>query len=228
MTTPNRNTVEQITIDVQRDAAGPDRPIGIVLLSNYNGSTPSVSEYLYACAYGAVTHTANGIYWFSYHPDTYPTAWSTIVDISLELEELSGALTSETSSTVVSVLDPNIDTILKEYDGKLYLIAVNISDEAANSAQLTIPGVTATEARVKFEDHTEAIVGGVITDDFAPYERHVYEVGRGFIELADFFAQWLNTGCGAGNDWCDGADFDRNTVVNFFDYAVFAGVWWTY
>ena len=81
---------------------------------------------------------------------------------------------------------------------------------------------------MKFEDRTETVVSGVITDDFAPYERHVYEIGRGFSELSDFFAEWLNTGCGGGNDWCNGADFDHSTDVDFFDYAVFAGGWWTY
>ncbi|MHC4739336.1 MAG: carbohydrate binding domain-containing protein [Planctomycetota bacterium] len=217
-------------IDTQRDAVGADSPMWIVLLSNYDSGTGPVpvSEYLYGTTYGAVTHSANGLFWFSYNPGSYPTAWATLTDISLELEELSPALTAETSSKVVSVSDPDIHTILKEYDGKLCLIAVNISSSAANSAQLTIAGITATEARVKFEDRTEAVVSGVITDDFGPHERHVYEVGRGFSELSDFIAQWLSTGCDSGNDWCDGADADQSTKVDFDDYAYFAGGWWLY
>ncbi|MHC4397051.1 MAG: carbohydrate binding domain-containing protein [Planctomycetota bacterium] len=217
-------------IDTQRDAVGPDSPMWIVLLSNYDSGTGPVPvlEYLYATTYGAITHTANGLFWFSYNPGSYPVAWVAITNISLELEELAPALTSETSSKVVSVSDPNVHTILKEYDGKLCLIAVNIGSTAANSAQLTIPGITATEARVKFEDRTETVVAGVITDDFAPHQRHVYEVGRGFSELADFFAQWLNTSCGPGNNWCEGADADNSTTVDFDDYAAFAAGWWLY
>jgi hypothetical protein len=217
-------------IDTHRASVGPDSPIWTVLLSNYDsGSGPiPVSEYLYGTTYGAITHTTNGLFWFSYNPGSYPAAWATLTDISLELEELSPALTGETSSKVVSVSDPDIHTILKEYDGKLCLIAVNISSSAANSAQLTIPGITATEARVKFEDRTEAVVSGVITDDFGPHERHVYEVGRGVSELEDFVAQWLSTGCNSGNDWCDGADADQSTEVDFEDYAYFADGWWVY
>ena len=221
-------------IDTQRDAVGPDSPMWVVLLSNYDGTNsdpypaPPVDEYLYCTTYGAVTHSANGLFWFSYHPGSYPVAWATLTDISLELEELSPALVGETSSKVVSVSDPDIHTILKEYDGKLCLIAVNISSSAANSAQLTIPGITATEARVKFEDRTEAVVSGVITDDFGPHERHVYEVGRGVSELEAFVAQWLSTGCNSGNGWCDGADADESTKVDFEDYAYFAEGWWIY
>ncbi|MHC4738526.1 MAG: carbohydrate binding domain-containing protein, partial [Planctomycetota bacterium] len=158
-------------IDVQRDAAGPDKPIGTVLLGCYGSEkTP---EYLYACAYGAVTHTSNGIYWFSYHPDDFPATWSTIVDISLELEDLSPALVSDTSPLLVSVSDPDVDTILKEYDGDLYLIAIN-TNSAANNVDLTVSGVTATSAQVKFESRTEPIVSGTITDNFTQNQRHVY------------------------------------------------------
>ncbi|GAF69870.1 unnamed protein product, partial [marine sediment metagenome] len=128
---------------------------------------------LYATTYGAITHTANGLFWFSYNPDTYPTAWSTLVDISLELEDLSGALTADTSPLQVSVSDPDVDTILKEYDGDLYLIAIN-TKSTINNVDLTVSGVTATLAQVKFESRTEPIVSGTITDDFAYRQRHVY------------------------------------------------------
>lgn len=45
-----------------------------------------------------------------------------------------------------------------------------------------------------------------------------------FCDLAQFSAQWLGTNCGEPN-WCEGADFDRNTTVDFVDFAIFANHW---
>jgi len=159
-------------VDTQRDAAGQNKPIWIVLRA-FGTSEPSTS-YLYGCAYAAVTHTANGILWFDYtYCQTHSNTWNTVKAISLELEDLSDALVSNTSSLEVTVSDPDVDTILKEYNGNLYLIAVNIGS-SSSGVELTISGVTATQADVWFESRTEPIVSGTITDDFAADGRHVY------------------------------------------------------
>ncbi|MHC4396902.1 MAG: carbohydrate binding domain-containing protein [Planctomycetota bacterium] len=157
--------------DTLRDAAGPDKPMWIVLRFTWDSEADPSSGYLYATTYGAITHTANGVLWFAYKPSS--PSWSTLVDITLELEDLSPALVSDTSSLEVTVSDPDIHTILKEYDGDLYLIAINTSSAASN-VDLTVSGVTATTAEVKFESRTEPIVSGTITDNFAVNERHVY------------------------------------------------------
>ena len=230
MTDPYSTDISTVIaqIDTLRAAAGPDRPIWIVLLSNYDtgtGPTP-VARYLYACAYAAITHSANGLFWFSYNPDTYPAAWTTLTDISHELKELTPALVAKTSSKAVTVSNPNIHTILKQYNGRLCLIAVNVAATTANSVRLTIPNLTAANARVKFEDRTEPITNGIITDDFQPNQRHVYDIGPGLSELAAFAAQWLNNNCRPENDWCNDADFDKSMTVNFDDYTLLADSWY--
>jgi hypothetical protein len=168
-------TVSQVIeeTDTLRDSTGQNRPMWMVLRFGWDSEAEPSSGYLYATTYGAITHTANGVLWFAYNPGSYPTAWSTLVDITLELEDLSPALVSDTSTLEVTVSDPDIHTILKEYDGDLYLIAVNISS-AVNNVDLTVSGVTATTAEVKFESRTEPIVSGTITDNFAASQRHVY------------------------------------------------------
>lgn len=160
-------------IDALRDAAGDNKPIWTVLRFGWDSENEPSSGYLYGTTYGAVTHTSNGILWFTYDPNGFPTAWDTLVDITLELEDLSPALTADTSELEVTVSDPDVDTILKEYDGDLYLIAVNIG-AASNGVTLTVSGVTANQADVWFESRTEAISSGTITDDFAENQRHVY------------------------------------------------------
>ncbi|MHC4397038.1 MAG: phage tail protein [Planctomycetota bacterium] len=160
-------------IDILRDAAGDSKPIWTVLRAFSETQEPTTS-YLYGCAYAAVTHTSNGILWFSYeYCQTHSNTWNTVKAISLELESLSDALTADTSSLDVTVSDPDVDTILKEYNGDLYLIAVNIGT-ASSGVTLTVTGVTATQADVWFESRTEPIVSGTITDDFAADGRHVY------------------------------------------------------
>jgi len=157
--------------DTLRDSTGQNRPMWMVLRFTWDSEADPSSEYLYATTYGAITHTANGVLWFAYNPGS--PSWSTLVDITLELEDLSPALVSDTSPLQVSVSDPDIHTILKEYDGDLYLIAINVSS-AVNNVDLTVSGVTATSAQVKFESRTEPIVSGTITDNFAASQRHVY------------------------------------------------------
>ncbi|MHC4738215.1 MAG: carbohydrate binding domain-containing protein [Planctomycetota bacterium] len=157
--------------DTLRDSTGQNRPMWMVLRFAWDSEADPSSEYLYATTYGAITHTANGVLWFAYKPGS--PSWSTLVDITLELEDLSPALVSDTSPLQVTVSDPDIHTILKEYDGDLYLIAINISS-AVNNVDLTVSGVTATSAEVKFESRTEPIVSGTITDNFAASQRHVY------------------------------------------------------
>ncbi len=231
MTDPYSTDISTVItqIDTLRAAVGPDKPMWLALLSNYNnttGPTP-VAEYLYACTYAALTHSANGLFWFAYNPDTYPAAWKTLTDISLELKELTPALVARTSPKKVTVSNPNIHTILKQYNGSLCLIAVNVSATPANSVRLTIPQLTAAHARVKFEDRTESITAGIITDDFKPHQRHVYQIGAGFTQLAAFATQWLNNDCRPENNWCNGIDFDKSTTVNFKDYSLLSNSWQT-
>ena len=49
----------------------------------------------------------------------------------------------------------------------------------------------------------------------------------GSVNFADFaiLAQyWLDSNCGPA-DWCDGADFNKNTEVDFVDLAVMLEYW---
>jgi O-glycosyl hydrolase len=45
------------------------------------------------------------------------------------------------------------------------------------------------------------------------------------IDFAGFANQWLQTGCNAGNNWCDGADFDHSGSVLLDDLKTFTNNW---
>lgn len=46
-----------------------------------------------------------------------------------------------------------------------------------------------------------------------------------FPEFDNFADQWNQTGCGIGNDWCSGSDFNRDGTVGIDDMATFADGW---
>ncbi|MFH1371852.1 MAG: glycosyl hydrolase 53 family protein [Planctomycetota bacterium] len=46
-----------------------------------------------------------------------------------------------------------------------------------------------------------------------------------FENFADFAAQWEQSGCNTGNDWCYGFDFNRDGIVSLDDLQAFADAW---
>ncbi|MCD6394836.1 MAG: hypothetical protein J7M40_15200 [Planctomycetes bacterium] len=45
-----------------------------------------------------------------------------------------------------------------------------------------------------------------------------------FVDLFNFFEHWLETPC-TDPDWCSGADYNHDGIVNLLDYAIFAENW---
>ncbi|NLY01688.1 MAG: hypothetical protein GXY83_36855, partial [Rhodopirellula sp.] len=67
---------------------------------------------------------------------------------------------------------PAVSTLLKEHQGRRYLLAAN-SSRGAVRARINA-GVEAGQVQVMFEDRRLAAQAGVWEDDFAPYDVHVY------------------------------------------------------
>ena len=47
-------------------------------------------------------------------------------------------------------------------------------------------------------------------------------IDHSFKHLARLASRWLEGGCGSP-DWCGGLDLDRDSMVNFVDFAMFDG-----
>jgi len=72
-------------------------------------------------------------------------------------------------------------------------------------------------------DDTEVIVIGLLNSGQDFYGTDTIRIiNRPFEQLAVFVSHWLQTGCGRP-DWCSGTDLDRNSVVNFVDFAMLEG-----
>jgi hypothetical protein len=129
--------------------------------------------------YLALTHGAMGLIYYSYYDlrvlPQYQEMWGWMKQIGAEVRELSPVLLSPTKLPVEVRGDSHkIHAVLKEHEGKWYLLAVN-GETTPAKAQFTLPGAAAS-VRVMFEEHTPSLAGRTLTDEFAPYAAHVYEI----------------------------------------------------
>jgi predicted DNA-binding protein len=140
-------------------------------------ATPD-EEYL--VTYLALTHGASGIVYWEYNSARQnPTIWETMKKISLEIKELTPALTSPTSKKKAIVSNEHIHHILKETKDAYYLITVSDSKDALQAVALELPWLPdGTKAEVMFENRSVATAAGRLTDDFTTYQRHVYRIPK--------------------------------------------------
>ena len=162
--------------DLAKRATGGKKPVWLVLQA-----TPKASPAEeYGVTYLALTHGADGILYFAYGDKLRSSeAWAALVDISLELRELAPYLTSPNSEEEVTVSNEGIHWTLKE-SPKLYsLITVNGTSETIEDVTLSLP-FAREGARfiVPFEARVAEIKDGSITDDYGPYQRHVYVIEK--------------------------------------------------
>jgi hypothetical protein len=161
-------------------------PIWVALDVRGAGPVEAEPAELTAMAYIAVTHGADGVLWepFSYIK-ARPAFWDAIRTTADELRQLAPALTSPVVraitdakwATKATESKPSMHGTSRRYQDQLYLIVVNISQEAQAATTFTLTGVAPTApVEVLFENRTLTLEGGVLTDDFAPYARHVYRL----------------------------------------------------
>jgi predicted outer membrane repeat protein len=73
------------------------------------------------------------------------------------------------------------------------------------------------------DDVTEVIVIGLLNDGRNFYGTDTIRIiDKSLEHVSVLVAHWLEADCGK-SDWCNGADLDQNTVVNFVDFALFEG-----
>jgi len=129
--------------------------------------------------YLALTHGAQGLIYYCYYDlrvlPQYQQMWGWMKEIGAEVKELSPALLSPVKLPVEVRGDaPELHALLKEHEGKWYLLAVNGETTPARAAFL-LPGA-AESVRVMFEDRSATASDRTLVDDFAPYAAHVYEI----------------------------------------------------
>ena len=129
--------------------------------------------------YLALTHGAMGLIYYCYYDlrvlPQYQQMWGWMQEIGAEVKQLSPVLLSPVRLPVdVRGDSGKIHALLKEHEGKWYLLAVNGETTPARG-EFLLPGA-AESVSVLFEQRTAAANGRTLTDDFAPYAAHVYEI----------------------------------------------------
>ncbi len=132
--------------------------------------------------YLAVNHGAKGLIYYSYFnirdDKDYKTRWQQIKQIVGEIDSLRPVIlsTQETNKNDIVCHNKNIDFKLMREGNTYYLFAVNTKKKAITrvsfqSKLANKPSII----RILFESNRQIVAKkGNFTDDFDPYEVHVY------------------------------------------------------
>jgi len=149
-------------------------------------------EEMRAEVWSAVACGAKGIGYFTIAFN--PFRWNNLTDdVKSELKRTNGQLAELAGPIVLGDTDRKlvvtgdetadksaeghaIQAIRKEYQGKTYVIAVNVTREAVAPTVKLDPAPPAAEAAVWKEDRKVKLDAGAFTDSFKPLEVHVYVV----------------------------------------------------
>lgn len=145
---------------------------------------PTIEE-VRCMTYLAVAHGAKGIFYFAYHGNQYdvrlsPKYWKGIKRIAGELRDLTPVLLAPVSMEKIQVkVDEGdraaIHFLIKEFNGKTYLIAVNALNAPLHGVFSGVKG-SIQKIGVEFEGRDVDHVDGGFSDDFKPYAAHIYKI----------------------------------------------------
>ena len=134
-------------------------------------------------AYDAIIQCSTGlIYWGLHRTPRDTRFWADLRRVLAELLSLGDVLSAPAvrpTATVVHLemghsVDRGVRMLAKERDGVLYVLTANADK---NPARVRIEGLgPATGATVLGEDRAVRIRGGVLTDDYAPFDVHAYSL----------------------------------------------------
>ncbi len=151
------------------------------------GNTPGASPGQFrAEVWDSVIHGSRGIYYFPYQFKPNFIFDATPADVAAEMTKQDARLT-DLSSALLSPIDPPtltataaqpLEVSWRSFGGKDYFIVLNQSDKTVSNQSIKLTGIAAgaNSAEVRGESRNVAVAGDTITDNFAPYEAHVYVI----------------------------------------------------
>lgn len=190
---PSENMRADITVVGQaldRMRAWTDKPLfAIIEVSDqrlgFEGTGnrgPTAAEYR-AEIWVAIIHGAHGIFYF---PHAFnPFEWEAIPPAVLDemlvqhelIDELAPLLQSEADPDAMSIsVDAPLEATWRQTEGTAWVFVLNTAN-APGVAKIGIDGIDA-DAEVYAEARSLPFADGGITDEFAPYELHVYALPR--------------------------------------------------
>ncbi|MCP3921517.1 MAG: PKD domain-containing protein [Desulfobacterales bacterium] len=160
---------------------------------NWSAPTP---EMLKMNIWQNIIHGSKAIGWFHYFERTSKENFDTMAEFMVWLEDLTPVILGPESDLDVSInygsQTARIDTMVREYDGKIYIFASRQNElvigespvpplPAQNydvTVTLSIDGVTMSSAKAYKETDLVTISGGGIEDTFKPYDVHIYVIEK--------------------------------------------------
>ena len=143
---------------------------------------PPTRYEMRAMTYLAVNHGAKGLIYYSYFnirdDKDFKAMWQQIKEVASEIDQLRSVIlsTQKTNKNDMVCDNRNIDVKLMEEGGTYYLFAVNTKKK--NVTRVSFQNKLANKPsiiRILFEGNRQiAAKKGNFTDDFDPYEVHVY------------------------------------------------------
>ena len=132
-----------------------------------------------AQTYGVILAGARGVSYFFSLP-LYPENYRACMDVNRELLELEDVIFSLEKTSAAAISSSAIKFITRKLGDKLFVLALNASNDRAADVAITLPPGFKYAARVevKFENRNLDVVNGTISDEFKPLERHVYIARR--------------------------------------------------
>lgn len=154
-------------------------------LENYGqgGLRPPTLQEIRNMSWQYITEGATGIMFYSLFDiqsdasgAPYAELLNRVKQVAQEVEEQVPVLLSVEEAPSVSTNGGEwLNWMVKQYDGKTYIFAVN-NGKTNQSASFTVPD--ALSVKVVKENRSLSLTGNTFSDAFAPLEVHIYEIER--------------------------------------------------
>ncbi|MDY6953863.1 MAG: choice-of-anchor U domain-containing protein, partial [Thermodesulfobacteriota bacterium] len=171
--------------DWAKEAGRGYRPLWLVgQIFGWDGRPPTKAE-MRAMTYLATNHGAKGLIYYSYfeildhqgNPD--PTQWAAIKEVASEVRHLRDVLLSThgINENDIACTNTSIDFKLMRKGDTYHLFAVNVEKQHLSDVPFRVNMALESElVDVLFEDGRKVTLNETLmTDDFGPYEVHVYK-----------------------------------------------------
>lgn len=175
--------IPNLVDDVQtiRRVLGPAKPVLFYIGSTIPHESKRTPEEIRCAAYLALIHGLNGLVFHVGHSGINPTStrhWSLYRGLAREIEFIYPILISPQSPELpgIATNSKDLQCRIKRYNHRTYLITCNTADVPITPT-FTITGTGRYEqVTLPFEHRRIRLTDGVFSDEFMPYETHVYEV----------------------------------------------------
>ena len=138
----------------------------------------------------SLIHGSMGLVWFvhEWEPEFNehailddPELKPAVSTINHQIHELAPILNSPTIENLVTVesSDPEVPiaVMTKQYDGKIYIFSVGMRNKPTKGV-FSLKGISQAKAQVLWEDRSVDIENSGFSDDFKPYDVHVYVIAK--------------------------------------------------